>query len=460
MDKQSEHKGTPCLKRNAALALKFLLILLPVAWGVFVVWKYGVNAAYWDEYRFFENKEHFLSPGFLWAPHNEHRMLFPKLLAWLVGSLSGWNSKAFMYTSQLMLLIVYIILIWIVLQKRKFRDINRFEAVGVFFMGISVYNAAQYENMLWGFQTAWMMIAAFGSLSFFAFDRYLKTNRIRYLTLAMVSAVITTFSSFHGLAVWGGYLAVLLIRFIRKEKLSLKACITVGTTCVISVFLYFFKWSNVQGHAGLAGQDPIQITYYLLREIGESVLSSSRTFNPLVASLGFVLLGLFLFQTVEYLLKKQFISHIAYIGPMILGLGAMLFVAMGRASSGIIFSRYNTNSMVFLTFFLAILTEKVREGGSRRFIHAARFLLIGLFALLVLRNTGMQNTLADTYNSRMEIKRILVNYENLGLSDYQKLHPMEESEVDHWRSVFNMMKEEKLNAFSDDISDDDNPGEE
>ena len=467
-----------CLK----LATKIIIILLPIIWSFYIVYKYGVNVSYMDELRFMENKNRFLSWDFLWAQHNEHRMLFPKILTYIIGSLTSWNSKAFMYTSQVFLFIIYLLMIRFVLGERKVKDIKWSDTLMIFCLGLGIYNAAQHENLLWGFQTAWFMIVSLGALSYYVFYCYLKTNKNSYLVLSMVLAVIVSFSSMHGMAVWGGYITVILVRIICKEKISLSSVITIGITCVVTTILYFSGWTRWPGHEGYAGKDPNQIASYLLGEIGESVLPSENILCYLIA---FVVMILFAIWIIRCLINKEFIANIQFSGPMILGLGAMFFISMGRSNGGtgmFIASRYLTNSMLFLVFFMltylktvcnnkklhsvsekpymepeSIKRKKIESAPVQMmttgFIYLGGFLMISISVLLLFRNTGMLEALENSRIYRTELKQILVNYEYMDPSDLQKLHPMTENEIDGWKSVFGMMKEEGINAFADDLSD-------
>lgn len=458
---------------GASLAVKILLILLPVLWGLFAVWKFGVNVAWADEMRFFQNRQHFLSFEYLWAQHNEHRMLFPKLFAWLIGSIFSWNSKAFMYFSQILLFIVYFLVIRLVLDGRKVKEIGWLDAVEIVCLGLCVYNMAQHENLLWGFQVAWVMIVSFGMLSFWVFDRYLRTKKRRDLFLAMLLAVVVSYSSMHGLAVWGGYLLILLARFVFREKLPIGTCLTVGLTCLITVGLYFYKWEPVAMHSELMGKNPEQIGTYFLEMIGWSVLSA----GDLCRLVGFVLAVLAACWIAKCFAEKALMTHIRVCGPMMLGLGAMAMIAMGRSSGAtgqIMQSRYMTNSMLFLGMFMLVCIGVVREyesGGSiaavfgpesdgdrirrvakmftRGFAYIGVFLFICLSVLLAFRNAGMVGAMRDSQAYRTEVKKTMQNYQSLGIGDYQKIHPMTEDELDEWVAVFDRMKEERLNAFAD-----------
>ena len=457
---------------GVSLAAKILLMLLPVLWGLFIVWKFGVNVAWADEMRFFQNKQHFLSFEYLWAQHNEHRMLFPKLVAYLVGTLFSWNSKALMYSSQFMLFAVYYISIRMLLGEKKWIRITWLEAMAATGIGFCIYNTSQYENLLWGFQIAWFMIVLFGVLSYEMFHKYLQSNRTIWFVLAMAFAVIASFSSMHGMTVWGGYLAIILVRVIRKEKISSRTCIEIGLTCALTLFLYFYRWEPVAQNESLFGSDLKQASLYFFALIGENFISSQ---HALCYIAGAVLALYGVCWMVQCIVKKTFVDQIRLCGPMILGLGSLAVIALGRSNVNQVQPRYLTASMVFLAFLLLVCVLQARneyknglfkkddqsklksKGGTRPvggmfrkvFVCTGVLILISVVSMVIFHNTRMKENLDKCYTARVEVRNILKNYQAYGMKDYQKIHPMTEDELDEWISVFDMMKEEKLNVFAD-----------
>ena len=86
---------------------------------------------------------------------------------------------------------------------------------------------------------------------------------------------------------------------------------------------------------------------------------------------------------------------------------------------------------------------------TRGFAYIGSFLFICLSILLAFRNAGMVSAMRDSQAYRTEVKKTMQNDQSLGLGDYQIIHPMTEDELDEWVSVFDRMKDEKLNAFAD-----------
>ena len=71
------------------------VLFLPLAFTFSFVYKFGITIPYWDQWELVPLLEkmhnHTLTLADLWAQHNEHRIIFPKILMMLLARLSNWN---------------------------------------------------------------------------------------------------------------------------------------------------------------------------------------------------------------------------------------------------------------------------------------------------------------------------------------------------------------------------------
>ena len=95
----------------------FLLLIIPPIVGWMIVYKFGVNAVFWDEFEYVRNRDHVLTYDYLFGLHNEHRIVLQHLLVTLLNSITKWNSKALMYCSQLFLTCTYLLTIFLYLKE-------------------------------------------------------------------------------------------------------------------------------------------------------------------------------------------------------------------------------------------------------------------------------------------------------------------------------------------------------
>ena len=130
----------------------------------------------------------------LWAQHNENRMLIPNLLTLLIDSATRMNERADMLVSGCFLVLALVVIL--VLARRTLR-LGPLLLVPVPFL---VLGLVQWENILWAFQLAWMLILFLTVASLGAIEW--AGNRWGGLALAATFGVLASCSSLQGLLVW------------------------------------------------------------------------------------------------------------------------------------------------------------------------------------------------------------------------------------------------------------------
>lgn len=239
------------LKISSAFSSRLLLVcgLLPVIGGFVFVFLFGTNTLFWDEWIVAPFLQNFaagtLSFSDLFSQHNEHRMLFPRMIQLLVVGLTrNYNSITFMYLVQFCLLLLLFVLYR--QAKRQFM----FEGLPLWFLPIPllVFNWRQWENMLSGFQITFVMPLLFGMLAFYFLDSCttfqpdkFSTQKCRSFAWAVCSATIASYSMSMGLFVWIAGIVHLLLakRGQSKTKFILLWIVLAG----IEWRLYFFDTS-------------------------------------------------------------------------------------------------------------------------------------------------------------------------------------------------------------------------
>ncbi len=130
----------------------------------------------------------------LWAQHNENRMLVPNLLTVLIDSATRMNERADMLVSGCCLVLALVVIL--VLASRTLR-LGPVLLVPVAFL---VMGLVQWENILWAFQLAWMLILFLSVASLAAIEW--AGNRWSGWALAATFGVLASCSSLQGLLVW------------------------------------------------------------------------------------------------------------------------------------------------------------------------------------------------------------------------------------------------------------------
>lgn len=455
--------------------MKLIIMLCPIIWGGYIVYKYGVNVFFWDEWTYVKNMDHFFSLSYLWEQHNEHRMFFPKIVTFIIGKLFSWNSKAFMYVSEVFLVILFVIVIKCVFQEKKIQDFTCIEVLEVFVLGMCIFNACQYENMLWGFQIAWFMIVSLTALSYFFFWKYINKKEKIYFLLSMFLAIIVSFSSLHGLIVWCGYWIIFILTIFSNEYKKIDKFIwgTIGLLSIVCFVLYFYGYQSIERHTSYIGENINEIISFFIGEIGATMLPNAK---PLSYLAGFVVLLFFGLIAIKIIIEKSILSYFPFITSMIMACGTMAVIALGRSggdSGSSIASRYTTNSMLFLVFLLGLIFKILNGYNTSTFLQQNEesniifnskeyqknmtffSLLLGLVLpiLVIVRSFGELDTLDNHFHDRMHGKIQLCNYKNISLDEINTFVSLSSKDYDEFLQYFSMLEKRNYNTFADDIDE-------
>jgi hypothetical protein len=282
-----------CLKSKWKYIGEFALICIPVLITWSLIREFGVNVVSWDEWGnvglLKSVMEHGLRFDELFMFHNEHRILFPKLLGLLLWKISSFDSKFIMYVQQLLPLAATIFLYGI------FRKDGRYSILYFLPAAFCIFSLNQSENILWGFQLAFYMCMAFPIMAFCFMHIAMNGNRHKkcFFALSVLCGVISSFSSGHGLFVWFGLICAYLLVFIQSIKNG-KAdvssagdiktervwCIIVLIAGILCWIIYFHGSTYLVGanHLGQSGLKyivghPYGVLRYALLLIGNSLMN-------------------------------------------------------------------------------------------------------------------------------------------------------------------------------------------
>lgn len=348
-----------------------LVISLPVLYGFFLVNKYGVNIPIADEYNFLsiydDMKENGFSFAQIWEMHNEHRMFFPNLIFLLNIYLSGYNVKWLLNFSIICISIAYYSICWLIYNERNMND-SMFVLLSVM-LGFLFFNSCQYENMLWGFQIAWFMIIAFLTVGVIFFTESIIDEKKGKLILACIMAIVASFTSLHGLFVWGAFISILFSAMIKKSPVS-KGNILVLVGMFFSFALYFIGATNMSEHPKTDNFIDLLKTLFLM--MGTIVIEEV---NGLSLLLGILVFAICVICVIQILKQKKMMSRIQIValGYMSYGYLALGAIAVGRAGYGIedtaITSRYTTNTIIiYISLVLLLVDWLMKEKRNSAFI--------------------------------------------------------------------------------------------
>lgn len=253
-----------------------IALVLIVAYLVFIQ-RFGVNVPFWDEWNLGKlvlrhSKGELSLFELLTVKHNEHLMGGAFALMLTFHALSDYNSKAILLLSaalQVAAIGLFLALGWRLLPGGRRRGWY------ALLISLPLVSLAPAWNILWGFQTAWYLITFLLLASLWCLSRAVTPGRSSGLSLIVLgsfTAVIASFSSVQGLAVWpagaaylyfalgGGRLALYDSRIV----LWLVFALSTAALYVWVSSLTPTTHSTTTGVAALIAADPLALVRFTL----------------------------------------------------------------------------------------------------------------------------------------------------------------------------------------------------
>jgi len=343
-----------------------------------MIFQYGVDTPWGDQWDATATRPLFekmdagtLGPADFFAFHNEHRILFPRLLSLAVGTLTYWNIRA-----ELMVLWILACLcsvnLWRVAQETGWQD-NRNGPWLLLGANLLLFSPLQWENLLWGFQIGFFLPLATMTACLWT-ARSLR--RPFDFIAAMALCLISTFSIASGFASWFLTAPLLLLWNRKMPARSEKIWWSIWTaTAVASVGLHFRGLSQPTGHPSplLAFAHPLEAIQFTLTYLGTPFCTGTALDRLAVAQLSGGILLFLLLASVAYLwhwrrdrtllpnsLPWVSLASIALVNAVLTTLGRL-----GLGTDAAIQSRYVSFAIMLPIGLLFLLTLVLRHRRER-----------------------------------------------------------------------------------------------
>ena len=237
----------------SANVLEFLVLAVPAFWLGSLIFRYGVDSPWGDQWQVIPRLVSEMQAGTLdfddfFAFHSEHRILFPSLISFFLARLTHWNIR------------VELLVIWFLVSACAF-NVWRIAALTgnrntrahlfmLFAASLLIFTPLQWENLLWGFQIGFFLpLACMTALPWVALSIRWPFNFVYALILCLVS----TFSIASGFASWPLAAGLLLLANGKARSHFHLLCwflwICVGCA---SVALYFHGFEQPGWHPSQA----------------------------------------------------------------------------------------------------------------------------------------------------------------------------------------------------------------
>lgn len=307
---------------------------------------YALDMPYYDQWELVPLLEKLyegtLRPGDLWAQHNEHRLVFPRLLMLVMARLSGWNIYWELATN-----VVLATLAWAALCitiRRSSDPVHDGDSGPVYMLvTLIIFSVSQWQNWFsgWQLQEFMNLLAVFITLGCLTWAR----NTTSGVLIALAAAIVATYSFANGILLWPiGALLIALQQPLRKRSFlrEITLWVMVGVAAVAS---YLYGYTTPSYHPPLAEAltQPLQCFLYILAYLGQPLGNIDLHLAICMGGLGLLVWLVTLFQLMASRVPST--ATLPWVGMALYAIGTAAITALGRVDEGLdqaLSSRYVT----------------------------------------------------------------------------------------------------------------------
>jgi hypothetical protein len=389
------------IRRHAAT----FLASIPLLFLLIVMVRFAVGVPFQDQWELVPLLEKLhqgsLSFADLWAQHNEHRILFPRLIMLGLAWLSDWNTHLELEANVVLAFGIFVV--YLLQVRATARELARPNlAWAIPLASLVVFSVSQHQNWMWG----WQLQMFFTLLCVVAGVLVLANGSFSWARFAAAAAfgVGATYSFANGPLFWPiGLCVVLAVTSSgRQRRVAVAAWLLLAALVIAANYLGYRKPDH---HPSLilVFKMPADYARYVLRYlggIGEPGILRRPALDGTLAHL-FGLAGVAAFAWALWSLlcttAIKLRSLLPYLAMSLYSLGSALGTGLGRLGFGsdqALSSRYSTVVTPFwvsLLVFLMLLagdttSPAARDSKAARLVRrrriVARCLLWGFTAVL------------------------------------------------------------------------------
>src|SRR4051812_27707939 len=361
-------------------------IAAPLAISFAYVRAFAVDVLIWDEWEivnlFMAKEAGRLSLHDLFAQHNEHRILLPRLAWLLLGPLTRLDNRAEMYLSWSCLAAI----VGLVLVAHLRSEGTSARSIASFIPAAWVIcTLRQSENLLWGWQIAISLCAVFAVLAVFALAR---AHTVLSVSLAIVAGTATSLCFAGGLVIWPVGACTLALTMLERDQVvdkrrvraALVSWVIAGAVCCVAYFHGYIKPAHHPSLRYVFGNPVESMTYFAM-----AFSNSLATSFPAAIAYGAVLLLALVAIAALVWHRLVRVSGSMAIPLVLFSVASSAVIMLGRAGFGrdqALSSRYATFSALGVVgLYLAALQAHRIEMG--RLISTALLTIIVVSQLTI-----------------------------------------------------------------------------
>jgi hypothetical protein len=345
--------------RRSSFVVRLLLVALPPLLAAVYAARFKLGLPYYDSWALVPFLQKMLAGQLTWAelwqPHNEHRILLPRLVMLGLARLTGWDDG---YEVAVNLALAGAAGLALLTQWRATARRMGWPVLGwlAALISLLVFSLTQWENWVWGWQMVYYLhtAAAVGALLLLAN----WAGRWRRWLGAAALGLGATFSLAMGLLIWP--VGLLLLLWPAPDARRGRAWWAAGAWALLGVVVfavYFAGYPRLTGPGPLQvllGQ-PLAVAHYIFNYLGSPVFSYDYAY--VFGALGLVAW----WAAAAWLVRRQWADPrplLPYLGLGLYTQAGAAMVAVSRVQFGThqaIASRYVTLSYPFWVSLVVLL---------------------------------------------------------------------------------------------------------
>lgn len=348
-----------------------ILSIVPIAYCVLFVLRYGFNAPFWDQWGLLpmiqDSFDGTLRFADLWSATQEHRLFFPNLIFVGLARLTHWNPYC-----ELVLLFGFAIANFVLVSRiilHSERALDRKGALWVLpVLALLFFSVSQHQIWVWGLQ----LMVTFTSLCMLTVIFVLSRNA---LTLKQVScatglAIVASYSFGAGLTIWPAGLVLLLLHAVRQPTRDVRyvVCWVLASVLVLLGYFVGYKATPTNESALDVLGSPIGYLAYCFTYLGGPLVAY---YAPFALAIGLAGSLMFLFLLYRIVVREEIGVHVVspYVGFAVIACCTAMLTGLKHHSEGIhqaLSSRFLIWSTLFwvgtlgLLYVLSLVTPSKR----------------------------------------------------------------------------------------------------
>ncbi len=304
--------------------------------------------------------------GWIWAQHNEHRIVFYKLL--LIVDMQffagrNWPMYVGVFCFQLSLVVIFGYILW----KVGHLTPPLWEAC----VGIALYCLfcpSQWENLFWAFQLSFMMVNVWVAIAILCVS--LQKQRTQagqpaggtLLLVSLLAAAAATFTNGNGVTVWPVLIVIALV-----ARLPWRVIITyvAGLCCIVPIYLVGYHSPPQHADVLASIRHPWSILAFVENYLGSAPVDNAHIGWAVYAGrLALILVVILAFQLLRHRGRANALDY-ALAGIVLYCVATAFITALGRLNFGI-GQAYTPRYQTFSLLFWWALTTWILVALSRR----------------------------------------------------------------------------------------------